>query len=354
MLLKVKISKAFPAKSIAYGAEKNILEKEIRRNLFSKDLTPADEMLRTAHQIGKWKDEKERKTFSLIISPDPKDCPTEEQLIDVTCAVLDNFFPLNQGVIVLHKDKAGTADEGKYKAVLHSHFYGSIINPLTGKNLHISQKDLFEIRQWAEDYAKIKFGWTPLKKARELTASTRYRRDVLRILNQRGKYSWRLTMTAIIEKQYSEATSFEDFVLRLQENGIKVFFSRKNKKTGAIVKLPELKFSFTYRNRTMVVNADTISGKLTLKELKNKFQELGEKNYGENYRRTEETGKIQWVGKGPYPNPTRENCGQGYVGKSGKLDYDCIICSRDKLVCKDCSRDEIRGGTGHERNGRTR
>lgn len=355
MLLKIKISKALPAKSVEYGTSKNILEKELKRNLFSKDLTPAQEMIRTAQQLGKWKDTNSRKTFSIVISPDPKDNPTEEQLIDVTNAVLDKFFTTNQGVIVLHKDKQGTADANKYNPLLHSHFFGSVINPLTGKNLHLSQKDLNTIRKWADDYAQTKYGWTPLTRNRELNASKKYKREVLRTLNQRGLYSWRLSMAAIIEKQYTEATSFTDFISKLQKNGISVFFSRKDRKTGTIVILPELMFSFNFKNKTMVVKATTISNKLTFTQLGKRFPEIGEEANGKNWRYSCKNSESQWLGKGFNSAPTRENSGQGHIGKSGRIDYNCLFCSHDKLICKDCSRDEIRkGGSCHERNGRAR
>lgn len=356
MLLKIKISKALPAKSLDYGTSKNILEQEIRRNLFSNDLSPAEEMVRTAHQLGKWYNTNDRKSFSIVISPDPKDDPTEEQLIDVTNAVLDMFFATNQGVIVLHKDKFGTADASKSKPVLHAHFFGSVVDPVTGKNLHLSQKDLYKIRKWAEEYSQKKHGWTPITKSKDLRKSKDYKREVLRTLSLRGSYSWRLKMTEIIEKQYSEASSFNDFLLRLQRNGIDVFSSRRNQKNKEGMRLPELKFSFNFRNKTMVVNASTISNNLTWEKLITRFPDFGGSKDGTGIGRSEKENKQgEWLGKGSYSEPTiRKNSGQGYIGKSGKLDYDCIICSHDKLLCKDCSRDEIRGGTGHERNGRTR
>lgn len=358
MLLKVKISKAFPSKSLDYGTSKNILEREIKRNLFSSELTPAEEMIRTAQHFGKWKSPEDRKTFSIVISPDPKDNPTEEQLVDVVNAVLDMFFSTNQGVIVLHKDKAGTADADKYKPVLHAHFFGSIIDPTTGKNIHLSQKDLNNIRRWAEDYAEKKYGWTPLKKSKDLRRSREYKMEVLRALQQRGSYSWRLKMAEIIEQQYAEASSFNDFLLRLKNNGINIYIAGKSKKTGEVINLSEPKFSFKYRSKTLVVKATSISNRLTLEQLKIRFPELGGPENGKNIRRPErESRENEQLGKRSYSDTASagENSGQRQNGQNGRIDYDCLFCSHDKLICKDCCRDEKRkGGVRYERNERTR
>ena len=125
-----------PDKAMKYISDKNIMPEVQRRNLHSKTLSPSEEMKRTAERFGKWKKHEERKTLSIIISPNPADNPTEEQLLDVTNAVLDRFFSTIQGIVVLHKDKSGTADSRKTKPVLHSHFEGSLVDPITGKNVH--------------------------------------------------------------------------------------------------------------------------------------------------------------------------------------------------------------------------
>lgn len=143
MVLNIKISKALPTRAIDYAVDKNLLKAPIKRNLFS-DKNPIDEMRETASKFGKWKTREERKSFSLIISPNPKDNPTEEQVIEISEAVLDKFFPTIQGFLVLHKDKG--KDSKKTNPILHAHFYGSVIDPITGKNIHLSNRDVKEIR----------------------------------------------------------------------------------------------------------------------------------------------------------------------------------------------------------------
>ena len=62
MYVKLRISKALPGRAEDYARNKNILENESRRNLYSSTKSSADEMLQTARKFGKWKTEEERKT----------------------------------------------------------------------------------------------------------------------------------------------------------------------------------------------------------------------------------------------------------------------------------------------------
>lgn len=82
MVLNIKLSKAFPERAIRYAVGKNLLDKPIRQNLFD-DKDPIKEMKETAYKFGKWSTRGERKTFSMIISPNPKDNPTQEQVLEV-------------------------------------------------------------------------------------------------------------------------------------------------------------------------------------------------------------------------------------------------------------------------------
>ena len=83
MVLNIKLSKALPERAIQYAVDKNMMDKPIRRNLFG-DKDPIKEMKETALKFGKWNTREERKTFSMIISPNPKDNPTEEQVLEVS------------------------------------------------------------------------------------------------------------------------------------------------------------------------------------------------------------------------------------------------------------------------------
>ena len=157
MLIKVKMSKATPDRASAYAINKNIMDDVLKYNLFSDD--PLKEMKKLADRFGKWKTRKERKTLSIVFSPNPSDHPTEKQLVDVVNAVIDRFFSSLQGISVIHKDKEGTPDAEKKNPIMHAHFYASIIDPLTGKNVHLSNIDILEIRRWADNYAHEKYGW---------------------------------------------------------------------------------------------------------------------------------------------------------------------------------------------------
>ncbi len=362
MFTRVRISKSMPGPSISYVMDKNIMPEAQKRNLHSNTLSPEMEMRRTAERFGKWKKHEERKTLSLIISPNPADNPTEEQVSDVINAVLDSFFSTIQGVVVLHRDKKGTADADKTKPVLHAHFVGSIVDPITGKNIHFAQGDLKVIQRWADQYAYERYGWKPFTPTRERKAHNRYRNAAIRALSTRGSYSWKLDLTSRIERHYSEATSYQDFLNRLGNDGIGVISSRKDRNSGEVMQLPELRFSFNYRNRLMVVKASTISTMLSPSEIKNRFPELGGEAYGQirgfSYKGQGQTFTAKPVGKGIAGGKSAgANSGQGHQRVDvGKIDFKCLECTHDKEICELCSRFDRwqQGGNSHERNARTR
>ena len=359
MLFKPRMSKALPGRPEQYGAEKNILGDVVKRNLFSSDLTPAEEMRRTAVKFGKWKTAEERKTLSLVFSPDPSDNPTSEQLLDVVNATMDRFFPTLQGVICIHKDKAGTADSMKRNPVMHAHFYGSLIDPTTGKNIHLSTKDLYRIRQWIDQYALEKYGWKPLVRSENRHSHNRYRATVISALQRRGSYSWRADMAERIENHYRAASSYQDFISRLDMDGIDVFSRRRDHRSGKILDLPELCFSFGYRGRTMAVRASSISEKLGYDGLMKRFPELGG-TYGQvrgRYTFKDQGPQKGNMGAGTHGSTDsgRAGGGQEQTGRNGgKIDYGCVFCEHDREICRDCIRNRERQGGHHERGGRTR
>lgn len=346
MVLNIKLSKALPTRAIDYAVAKNLLKEPIKRNLFS-DKNPTDEMKETASKFGKWKTHEERKSFSLIISPNPKDNPTEEQVLEVSEAILDRYFPTIQGFLVLHKDKG--RDAKKTKPVLHSHFYGSIIDPLTGKNIHLSNRDIKEIREWADSYANEHFGWTLFESGNR--GRNKYRNLMMQKMVKAGHGSWMRNLTENVEDAYNGALSFSDFKHRLRNQGVSV----ENIDVGG-----QLRLCVNVGGKDMKVNATTISKLLDRNALSQKFTDFvkeemdGSKRFkswnkeevkmgaGFNQRRSSPT-----TGSG-----TRN--GQGSVGSNGrKINYGCIICTKDKDICSGCTEFK-KGRGGYSHGSRTR
>lgn len=346
MVLNIRLSKALPTRAIDYAVAKNLLEKPTKRNLFS-DKKAIDEMKETAFKFGKWNTREERKTFSMIISPNPKDNPTEAQVIEVSEAILDKFFPTIQGLLVLHKDKG--KDANKSKPVLHSHFYGSIIDPITGKNIHLSNKDINEIRAWADNFAHDHFGWTLFESGKRSRSG--YRKKMMREMVKSGHGSWMRNLTENVEDAYNGALSFSDFERRLRTHGI----SMENINGGG-----QMRLCVNVGGKDIKVNATTISKSLDWKALSMKFIELDkENNYGSKRVKQGNTKEIEM---GTRSNQGRDGsstgsgacAGQGSVGSNGrKINYGCIICTRDKEICHRCT--EYKKGRGDYSHGcRTR
>lgn len=323
MLIKVKMSKATPDRASAYAINKNIMDDVLKYNLFSDD--PLKEMKKLADRFGKWKTRKERKTLSIVFSPNPSDHPTEKQLVDVVNAVIDRFFSSLQGISVIHKDKEGTPDAEKKNPIMHAHFYASIIDPLTGKNVHLSNIDILEIRRWADNYAHEKYGWRPFSMANGKSKDKRSKEMLERIEN-RGKASWYLDLVDAVEKSYYDAVSFNDFQKRLNNEGINL-----SVKEGVV------RFGITIGGRDYSVRGNKISPLLSASSLMRKYTDFdversnnnGSQRFYAGKEKQDRVGKATSQGSG-----AGSRSGAGYVRK---FDFQCIICSKDKSICRECT-----------------
>ncbi len=331
MFLNIKTSKAYPERALKYAIDKTLITVEKRNLITSKD--PAVEMRETASRFGKWTTAKERKTFSIVISPNPKDNPTEEQVLEVTNAVLDHYFESIQGIIVLHKDQG--KDSSKTNPILHAHFYGSIIDPLTGKNIHLSDTDVRQIRAWADRYAESRFGWKPFAREQR-NASKRYKRFLMEKINKRGKTGWMEELRKAVEESLSMSNSLADFYSRLNKRGIEVLQDKDTK---------ELCFEIRVRDRKYQVNAMTLGPQLSWKSLKDRLINTNRRiNNGRPEIFTEKT-QLGKSGTGA-TGGTGSRSGQGHVSQH-KTNYACIICTKDKPICRKCTEYHPRERDSH-------
>ena len=339
MLIKVKMSKATPDRASAYAINKNIMDDVLKYNLFSDD--SLKEMKKLADRFGKWKTRKERKTLSIVFSPNPIDLPTEEQLVEVVNAVVNRFFSSLQGIAVIHKDKKGTLDAEKKNPIMHAHFYASIIDPLTGRNVHLSNSDILEIRRWADAYAHEKFGWKPFSMSNGMSKDKRSKEMLGRIENRRTA-SWYLDIVDKVENAYYDAVSFTDFRKRLSAEGINVVIN-----DGVI------RFEIAIGGRDYSVRGNKISPLLSASSLMRKYTDF-------DVERSNNNGSQRfYAGKEKQDRMGEANCQGSGVGTRGgagyvrKHDFSCIICTRDKSICKECT--EFYKGRGDNSHGsRTR
>lgn len=342
MVLNIKLSKALPARAIQYAIDKNMMDKPIRRNLFG-DKDPVKEMKETALKFGKWNTREERKTFSMIISPNPKDNPTEEQVLEVSEAILDKYFPTIQGFLVLHKDKS--RDANKTNPVLHSHFYGSVIDPITGRNIHLSNKDMKEIREWADSYAHEHFGWSSfVQRGRNRNG---YRKKMMQEMVKSGHGSWMRNLVESVEEAYNGALSFSDFERRLRNQGVSVENLDGN---------GQLRFCVIVEGKDIRVNATTISKSLDRNALSKKFTDFAKEdnNYGSKGLKQRNTKEVE-MGTRSHQGRSDSSTGSGSCSGAGsgsghgrKINYSCIICTRDKDICHKCTEfKKGRGGYSH-------
>ena len=333
MFLNIKTSKAYPERALKYAIDKTLIKVEKRNLITNKD--PAVEMRETASRFGKWTTPKERKTFSIVISPNPKDNPTEGQVLEVTNAVLDHYFESIQGIVVLHKDQG--RDSSKTNPILHAHFYASIIDPLTGKNIHLSDTDVRQIRAWADRYAENRFGWKPFAKGQR-NAGKCYKRSLMEKINKRGKSGWMNELEKAVEESLSMSSSLAEFYSRLNKRGIEILQDKDSK---------ELCFEIQVRDRKYQVNAMTLGSHLSWKNLADRLINNRRNN---NYGRPEISNKDEktQLGKGRtgITAGTGTRSGQGHVNEL-KTNYACIFCTKDKPICRKCTEYKYREREGH-------
>lgn len=331
MFLNIKTSKAYPERALKYAIDKTLITVEKRNLITNKD--PAVEMRETASRFGKWTTSKERKTFSIVISPNPNDNPTDAQVLEVINAVMDHYFESIQGIVVLHKDQG--KDSAKTNPILHAHFYGSIIDPLTGKNIHLSDTDVRQIRAWADRYAENRFGWKPFVKGQR-NASKCYKRFLMEKINKRGKSGWMNELKKAVEDSLSMSSSLSEFYSQLNKRGIEVLQDKDSK---------ELCFEIQVQGKQYQVNATTLDSQYLWKSLNDRLINTNRRiNNGRPEIFTEKT-QLGKSGTGITAGSGARS-GQGHVSQH-KTNYACIFCTKDKTICRKCTEYHPRERDGH-------
>ena len=219
MITKIRFSKAFPDAEMEYGAAKTITEGVYSENFLTDD--HAEELRRIGRLFGKYWSQDERKSFSIVLSPSPDDNPTNAQLIEVGRYLMRKYFDRLPYEMSIHLDKGKDAE--KAKPVKHLHIYGGVIDPITGKKMHLSDRERRRIQDDVDRYVSQKFGWMTIDRRSTSRISTKGARKP-----SSGQYSWVEDLRLRVVAAYEKSNSFDDFRLKLKDAGVGVLLNRKD------------------------------------------------------------------------------------------------------------------------------
>ena len=219
MITKIKFSKAFPDSAMQYAAGKNMLA-----SLYSEGFTMddhAEELRRIGKLFGKYESKDERKSFSIVLSPSPKDNATAEQLVDVGRYLMRKYFPGIPFEMAVHLDKGKDAE--KASPVLHGHIYGGVIHPITGKKMHLSDKERRALQDDIDRYVMSCFGWMVIDRRSASRTSVKGAREP-----SAGIYSWKKDLLSRVLFAYEKSYSFAEFSENLKQLGVVLLMDRKD------------------------------------------------------------------------------------------------------------------------------
>lgn len=219
MITKIRFSKAFPDAEMEYGAAKTITEFVYSENFMTND--HAEELRRIGKLFGKYCSQNERKSFSIVLSPSPNDNPTNEELIEVGRYLMRKYFDRLPYEMSIHLDKGKDAE--KDMPVKHLHIYGGVIDPITGKKMHLSDSQRRRIQDDVDRYVSQKFRWMTIDRRSTSRISTKGARKP-----SSGQYSWVEDLRLRVVAAYEKSNSFDDFRLKLKDAGVGVLLNRKD------------------------------------------------------------------------------------------------------------------------------
>ena len=219
MITKIQFSKAFPDTEMEYGAAKTITDGIYSENFLTDD--HAGELRQIGKLFGKYWSPDERKSFSIVLSPSPDDSPTNEELIEVGRYLMRKYFGRIPYEMSIHLDRGN--DAKKDKPVKHLHIYGGVIDPITGKKMHLSDSQRRRIQDDIDKYVSQKFGWMIIDRRGTSRTSTKGARRP-----SSGQYSWMEDLRRRVVAAYEKSNSFDDFRLKLKAAGVGVLLNRKD------------------------------------------------------------------------------------------------------------------------------
>lgn len=224
MLTKCRFYKVPPEQLEIYPEEKSIIP-PVRRNFMNKDGSSYLEFRRIAKLYNKELGYNERKSFSIILSPSPDDKPTAKQLVIIADAVMKWWVPDIPYVVSVHFDKG--ADSQKKHPVMHAHIIGSTINPITGRKLHLSNKERREMKNFVDNFVVAKFGWmriVPRKKSRGPEANV----SKLERLKNSGEYSWKEDLRQKVINALNSSSNAVEFFGNLTATDIGILYRKSD------------------------------------------------------------------------------------------------------------------------------
>lgn len=206
-LLKGASSKSTPRKAIGYITNPKKAAYVSVRNLF-EDEDYAGQFEETAALFGKGRKYGERKYYHFKLSCARSDNidPHAAQLYAEELAA--RLFKDCECVIATHTDTQ----------TVHSHIIVNAVNPLTGKKLHITEKEYGKMKDEANRLGvELGYSYTEYRKTAKNKRTSEEKHIILK-----GGTSWKEDLREVIEEAKEVAKSEEEFIAHLRKYGVRL------------------------------------------------------------------------------------------------------------------------------------
>ncbi|MCD8205917.1 MAG: relaxase/mobilization nuclease domain-containing protein [Clostridia bacterium] len=208
-LFKMMASKSPPRNGIHYVTRKDKAIRVGNLNMFGKTEDEfVEEFQANVEFFHKEQREDSRTYYHCILSPDPKDGITPDNMLDFAGDVAEEFFPESQCVIGVHRDNGN----------VHAHIIVNATNIQSGNKLQVN-KYLYSVMKEKVNVMGEKYGLTPIDfhKKPDVKISSAERQHISKYGTSRF-----MAIRDAIEKAMKEAVDENDFIHEVEKKNIQI------------------------------------------------------------------------------------------------------------------------------------
>lgn len=175
----------------------------------------------------RWGKDEGRTYYHFVISADPEDHASAEEMRDVALEWLRRTHPDAQAAVSVHDDNADH--------VMHAHVIVNSVIPTTGRKVHRSDGDVIREADALQDICdEHGLGALPRLgerrrggRQRAWTGQETHRSAAERGIGARGGHSWVAACRMAVDMSVAGASSWDEFVARMESRGYGVHVTRR-------------------------------------------------------------------------------------------------------------------------------
>lgn len=323
-VIKAINSRASIAKAIKYITKDEKTEKKLISGIECSPQS-AIEQMKTTKAV--WDKTEGRQYAHFIQSFPPNEKITPEQAHEIAVELSEKQFKEYEVLIATHKDKKH----------IHSHIIVNTVNYNNGRKLHRSAHDLANMKEQSDELCRER-GFSIAHENNEVVA---YTNDKYKVLEKAftGDYeSYLVNMVNAVDSAKKKATSREDFILELKQQGIETKWKDTRK---------HITFQDRDGNKVRDTNLEkTFKGGFGKEQLENEFQRNAQRDRTKTVTQGDgSTPNVDWGAVernvGSQANRLSELTGNEIVGtiqrqvRAVKERADRAVESTEKRIARD-------------------